>query len=50
MSTGSLTATTLQWETNKAAALAKAQLEHKLVLMLRGDPACSHCIQARDVL
>lgn len=42
--------TTLEWETNKAAALAKAQLENKLVLMLRGDPACSHCIQARDVL
>ena len=38
----------LNWETNKAAAVAKARQEGKLVLMLRGNPACVYCNDAKD--
>jgi hypothetical protein len=40
----------LTWETDKVTAMAKAGQESKLVLLLRGDPSCSVCTDARDVL
>lgn len=43
-------AATLQWETTKAAAFAKALQEDKLVLMMRGNPACMYCQNAKDVI
>ena len=38
----------LNWETNKAAAFAQALQENKLVLMLRGNPGCQYCIDAKN--
>ena len=42
------TAAELQWETSKAAAFAKALQENKLVLMLRGNPGCQYCQDAKN--
>jgi len=41
-------AAALQWETSKAAAIAKALQENKLVLMLRGNPTCFYCSHAKN--
>jgi len=41
-------AATLNWETNKATAIAKALQENKLVLMLRGNLACAYCSDAKN--
>lgn len=38
----------LTWETRKAAAVAKAQQEGKLVLMLRGNLSCNYCTHAKN--